>query len=145
MKVAEPLQRGYKPTESKYKHGAAQMYVTYDLPQKTRGESHALYPKVKRVYIAGNIKDWQVGTFAKRTGKTVHGVKIEYEQSRASYQRKGYTAARGGTQYEITPAQVRGTTSIFSKIVEVPEKAQHVELHIGTLPAKYGAALQDVR
>jgi len=109
------------------------------------GENHALYPKVKRVYIAGNVKNWQVGTFTKRTGKTVHGVKIEYEQSRASYQRKGYTAARGSTQYTIAPAQVRGTTSVFSKIVEVPENAQHVKLHTEILPAKYGAALQDVR
>jgi len=143
--MAEQTQRGYKPTESKYKHGAAEMYVAYDLPQKTRGETQALYPKVKRVYIAGSVKGWQVGTFAKRTGKTVHGVKIEYEQSRANYHRKGYTATRGSAQYEIAPAQVRGTTSIFSKIVEVPENAQHVQLHTGSLPAKYEAALQDVR
>ncbi len=47
----------YKTTESKYKGGAKEMYVTYDLWQATRGENQALYPKVKRVYIAGHVKD----------------------------------------------------------------------------------------
>ena len=68
--------QSYKTTESKYKGGAEEMYVTYDLWQETRGDGRALYPKVKRVYIAGQVKDWHVGTFAKRTGKHVHGVKI---------------------------------------------------------------------
>ena len=58
------------------------MYVTYDLCQDTRGSDEALYPKVKRVYIAGDVKDWDVGTFTKRSGKDVHGVKIDYEQGR---------------------------------------------------------------
>ena len=71
--------QSYKTTESKYKGGAEEMYVTYDLWQETRGDGRALYPKVKRVYIAGRVKDWHIGTFAKRTGKHVHGVKIEYE------------------------------------------------------------------
>ena len=88
----------YKTTEAKYKGGATEMYVTYDLWQATRGDSSALYPKVKRVYIAGHVTDWHVGTFVKRTGKQVHGVKIEYEQSREGYARKGYTATRGGTR-----------------------------------------------
>src|SRR5437773_948258 len=96
----------YKTTESKYKGGAEEMYVTYDLWQATRGEGRALYPKVKRVYIAGTVKDWHVGTFEKRTGKKVYGVKIEYEQSREGYTRQGYTAARGETRYHVPPTQV---------------------------------------
>jgi hypothetical protein len=35
------------------------MYVTYDVRQKTRGGGSAIYPKVKRVYIAGDVKTWQ--------------------------------------------------------------------------------------
>ncbi len=62
----EATKRRYKSTESKYKGGAKEMYVTYDIQQKTRGETRVLYPKVKRVYIAGNVKRWQVGTFEKR-------------------------------------------------------------------------------
>lgn len=49
----------YRPTEAKYKGGAHEMYVTYDLEQQTRRGS-AIYPKAKRVYIAGDVQDWQV-------------------------------------------------------------------------------------
>jgi len=50
-------QRSYRPTESKYKGGAHDMFVTYDLDERTRGGGTATYPKVKRVYIAGEVKD----------------------------------------------------------------------------------------
>ena len=56
-----------------------------------------------RFGFAGHVTDWQVGTFAKRTGKHVHGVKIGYEQSRASYARQGYMATRGNTRYHVPP------------------------------------------
>ena len=135
----------YKTTEAKYKGGAKEMYVTYDLWQATRGDSQALYPKVKRVYIAGHVTDWHVGTFAKRTGKKVHGVKIEYEQSRAGYTRQGYTATRGNTRYHVPPTQVRKSAARFSQIVEVPEAARNVRFHTGELPQHYHDALQDVR
>jgi hypothetical protein len=135
----------YRPTEAKYKGRAEEMYVTYDLPQQTRGGGQALYPKVQRVYIAGQVQDWHVGRFEKRTGKEVHGVKIDYEQSRAGYERKGYTASRGGTHYHVAPAKVRGGTSHFSKVVEVPDEARNVRFHAGKLPEKYQEALQEVR
>jgi hypothetical protein len=135
----------YKTTESKYKGGAEEMYVTYDLRQATRGEGQALYPKVKRVYIAGQVTHWQVGTFAKRTGRTVHGVKIDYAQSRQAYTRKGYRAQRGSTPYHVQPTHVRKSQATFSKIVEVPEEAQNVQFHAGALPRHYHDALQDVR
>jgi hypothetical protein len=140
-----PTQRQYKATESKYKGGAEEMYVTYDVAQETRGGGRTLYPKVKRVYIAGKVKDWKVGNFAKRTGRKVHGVKIDYEQSRARYERKAYTAKRGSTQYKVSPAKVAGGASNFSKIVEVPEDAHNVRFHTGKLPRKYQDALQAVR
>ena len=143
--MTKPAKNRYTPTEAKYKGGADQMYVTYDLSQKTRGGSRALYPKVQRVYIAGRVKDWQVGTFAKRTGRKVRGVKIDYEQSRAAYERKGYTAARGGTRYQVAPATVARSTSRFSKVVEVPQGARNVRFHAGKLPKEYRDALQDVR
>src|SRR5215510_13023657 len=89
--------RRYRPTESKYKGGAHEMYVTYDLKQKTRGGGSALYPKVKRVYIAGDVKHWRVGNVRKKSGRQVHGMRIEYEQSRRGYRRQGYEAERGTT------------------------------------------------
>jgi hypothetical protein len=51
----------YRPTESKFKGGASEMFVTYDLAQRTRGGGSATYPKVKRVYIAGKITDRKFG------------------------------------------------------------------------------------
>jgi hypothetical protein len=137
--------RHYKSTESKYKGRAKEMYVTYDLWQETRGDNRAVYPKVKRVYIAGEVTNWRTGTFKKRTGKEVYGVKIDYEQSRQGYSRKGYTAKRGDTEYQVAPAKVDGGKSHFSQIVEVPKDAKNVAFHTGTLPQKYGAALQKVR
>ena len=141
----EATKRRYKSTESKYKGGAKEMYVTYDIQQKTRGETRVLYPKVKRVYIAGNVKRWQVETFEKRTGKKVHGVKIDYEQWRAGYSRKGYTARHGNTEYQVSPTKIEGGKSNFSKIVEVPEDAQNVAFHKGVLPRQYQDTLQAIR
>jgi hypothetical protein len=135
----------YTPTEAKYKGRAREMYVTYDLPQSTRGEGRALYPKVRRVYVAGDVQNWRLGTFEKRTGRKVHGVRIDYEQSRAGYERRGYTARRGGTTYQVSPARVAGGTAHFSKVIEVPEGARNVQFHKGELPRKYRHALQDVR
>jgi hypothetical protein len=137
--------RPYKATAAQYKGGAAERYITYDLWQATRGERQALYPKVKRVYIAGNITDWRVGEFEKRSGKKVHGVKIAYEQRRAGYTRQEYTATRGTTRYRVSPAYVGESTARFAKIVEVPKEAQNVQFHTGRLPEKYHGALQDVR
>src|SRR5687768_4945812 len=143
--MANASDRRYKATESKYKGGAEEMYVSYDLLQKTRGARQVLYPKVKRVYIAGKVKNWQVGTFANRTGKDVYGVKIDYEQSRAGYVRKAYSATRGDTYYQVPPIRMKGSTSSFSKVVVVPSAAQNVQFHVGGLPQKYREALQDVR
>ncbi len=74
----------YHPTESKYKGGAHEMYVTYDLEQKTRSDGSAVYSKVKRVYIAGQVLDWKVGVVKKKSGREVYGVQINYAQSRKS-------------------------------------------------------------
>src|SRR2546425_7981162 len=100
----------YRTTESKYKGGAHEMFVTYDLEQKTRGGGKATYPKVKRVYIAGDVKNWKTGQVRKKSGREVHGVRIEYERSRTGHRRTGYTAERGGTQYEVPPTGVGATT-----------------------------------
>lgn len=143
--MTQTTQHPYKTTESKYKGGAQEMYVTYDLRQQTRGDNSAMYPKVKRVYIAGKVTNWQVGDFKKRTGRDVHGVKIEYEQSREGYERKGYTARRGGTEYRVAPTTIEKGKSHFSQVVEVPEDAQNVAFHASSLPQKYKEALQDVR
>jgi hypothetical protein len=100
---------------------------------------------VKRVYIAGDVKDWHAGDFKRRSGREVHGVKVDYEQTREGYHREGYTARRGTTTYQVPPADVRPTKQRFSQVVEVPEEARNVRFHRGALPQKYREALQDVR
>ena len=137
----------YKPTESKYKGGAKEMYITYDLQQETRGNQTAMYPKVKRVYVAGDVKDWKTGNVKKRSGQTVHGVEINYAQTRAGYRRRGYTAKRDGVPYKVKPSTVGGSSQEFRKVIEIPEKAQNIQFHTrpGKLPKKYQSALQNVR
>jgi hypothetical protein len=137
----------YRSTESKYKGGAREMYVTYDEKQKTRGGEEKLYPKVKRVYIAGEVKDWKVGNVRKRTGRQVHGVEIQYEQSRAGFQRRGFTARRGRTQYDVKPSSVERTAQRFRQVVEIPPDARNVHFYKNAdrLPARYQSAMQNVR
>jgi hypothetical protein len=142
---SQRTQHGYRPTESKYKGGADEIYVVYDLDQKTRGGGTALYPKVKRVYIAGHLKDWAVGDFTKKSGKVTHGVKIDYEQTRGGYQRKGFTATRMNRTYKVPPATVKPAKQSFTQVVEVPPDARNVHLQTGELPPRYREALQNVR
>jgi len=135
----------YRSTESKYKGGAQERYVTYDLPQQTRSGATAVYPKVKRVYIAGDVKDWSVGEFTKRSGRRSHGVKIDYEQTRRGYERKTFNATRGSTSYQVGPARVRPSAQRFSQVVEVPAQARNVRFHAEELPQSYRSSLQNVR
>ena len=144
--MTTPGARPYKSTESKYKGGAQEMYVTYDLKQHTRGGSSAMYPKVKRVYIAGDVKDWKLGDVKMRPGRAAHGMVIEYEQTRRRYRRKAFTAKRARTTYKVEPATVESTSQQFKKVVEVPKAAQNVHFYTGPkkLPKKYQSALQRV-
>jgi hypothetical protein len=105
--------RRYHSTESKYKGGAHEMHVTYDLEQRTRNGS-AVYPKVKRVYIAGDVTGWKTGMVQKKSGKKVHGMRIEYRQTRSRYHRMAYEAERGGTAYKVGEANVPATSQQFA-------------------------------
>jgi hypothetical protein len=145
--MATKTNHRYRPTESKYKGGAHEMYVTYDLKQKTRSGDSKLYPKVKRVYIAGDVKDWKTGNIKKRSGRTVHGVAIEYEQSRQGFRRRGFTAERGRTSYTVRPSTTGPTSQTFRQVLEVPEEAQNIHFYktAQKLPTKYRSALQSVK
>jgi hypothetical protein len=143
----EATVKKYRPTESKYKGGATEMYVAYDVEQRTRAGNTALIPKVKRVYIAGNIKGWKKGTFKKRSGREVYGIVIEYEQTRQSHPRQAYAAKRNKTDYKASPTTVTAGVQVFKQIVEVPEKALNAHFYAGAgeLPAQYKHALQNIR
>src|SRR5258708_36650588 len=135
----------YKSTESKYKGGAQDMYGTYDETQTTTSGREAAYPKAKSVYVAGKVTDWRVGNFTNRAGRKVHGVKIDYEQTRAGYSRKPYSGVRGTTPYKVSASTVGRGRSHFSKVVEVPQDARNVHFYTGKLPSKYQQARQRVR
>jgi hypothetical protein len=123
------------------------MYVTYDLARKTRSGGTATYPKVKRVYIAGEVQGSKLGTFSKRSGRQVRGVRIEYEQTRSRYHRQAFEAQRGDSHYQVAPASVSPASQHFVQIVEVPEDARNVRFHadLGSVPERYAHALQRVR
>ncbi|MEZ4520194.1 MAG: hypothetical protein R3A46_00925 [Thermomicrobiales bacterium] len=137
----------YSPTESKYKGGADEKYITYDLEQSTRGDNTAMYPKVKRVYVSGDVTGTEIGTFAKESGKEVFGMRIAYERTRAGYERSGYKATRSdtGTTYEVPPTMVEGSSETFERIEELPEDAKNIAFHDSDLPERYERALQDVK
>jgi hypothetical protein len=137
----------YRPTAAKDKGGARDVFVAYDIEQRTRSGSTAIYPKVKRVYIAGEVKDWKAGNFHKRSGREVHGVRIEYERTRRGYDRSGYLAHRGNAEYGVPPGHVPPTHQRFAKIIELPAKARSAHFYYGleSLPERYRHALQHVR
>jgi hypothetical protein len=108
-----------------------ELFITYDVHQKTTNGHNAVFPRVKRVSIAGQVQNWDVGTIEMRSGRTAHGVRIEYEQSR-----KGYTRTRAGEESHVPPG-----VSLFTKVVEVPERALNIALH-EELPERYRQALQ---
>jgi hypothetical protein len=137
----------YRPTESKYKGGGRKMYITYDLDQRTRGGGSALIPKIKRVYIAGPVDGWKFGDFRKRSGREVHGVRIEYQQRRRQYRREAYRATREQTGYEVAPTGVRTAKQRFAQIVELPPQARNVGFYADRteLPARFRHARQKVR
>jgi hypothetical protein len=141
------IHRRYRRTESKLKGGAKEMYITYDVKQRTRSGSKAIYPKVKRVYIAGEVKGWEVGEFQKRTGRQVYGVRIEYLQERKRYHRDAFTASRGDTEYDVAPASIGATTQRFTQVVELPRDARDAQFYTDakSLPERFRHALQNVR
>ena len=71
----------------------------------TRGTQNAIYHKVKRVYITGEVTDWRTGLIREKTGREVHGLRIEYERNRKGYRRREYAAHRGETKYLVESGQ----------------------------------------
>lgn len=124
--------------------GSNTMYVTYDLERNTPDGGRASFPRVKRVSIHGEVKDWTCGDCKKRSGRTVYGVAIEYQGRRAGFERQGYTARRGGSEYRVSPAQVRPAARTFRKVVPLPTRAENVHFYpaAGQMPYRYRYALE---
>lgn len=113
---------------NQYKGGSDQWFVTYELGPDTNDEGTC--PQVTRVYLSGELCNWELGTFATHSGAVVHGVKIEYQRTHESYR-----AHDGDGEYETA-----SNTRRFVKVIEVPPGATHVRLR-AALPDRYRHAL----
>jgi len=109
----------YKPTTAKYKGRTKTLYIYYESRDRVRGGKVRWKPHVKRVYVSGELIEWEVGTFTNKYGRKVFGVKIVYDTPR-----KSFIAERGGMMY-----RVKRTTMIVTKIVELPRDARNIKLY----------------
>lgn len=109
-----------EPMNSKHKERAKETYVTYELERRSRSGDYVIQIKIKRVFIPGEVTGWKVGHFTKRSGRIVNGIKISYDRERVDYQRDG-SEQRRSDHLELGDASL-------SKVVELPEKAAHVQL-----------------
>jgi len=90
----------------------------YENLERTRAGNKVWKPRVKRVYISGKLLRWQKGRVRKRTGETVNGIKLVYENTR-----KGFKAQRGNTRYSVSRAEME-----VAKVVELPKGARNIRL-----------------
>lgn len=102
-----------------------QMHITYDLQQnETGGQAKPLVIRgAKRVPLppgGGELVGWKVGEFdsGTNTGKKVYGVRVRY--------------------------RLAGQGETTQLIAEVPSHAQNVQVHLGSVPKEYEAALGSV-
>jgi len=93
-------------------------YIKYENLERTRAGNKVWKPRVKRVYISGKLLRWQKGRVRKRTGETVNGIKLIYENTR-----KGFKAQRGNTRYSVSRAEME-----VAKVVELPKGARNIRL-----------------
>ena len=108
----------YKPSEYPRVGPGKYYYIMYENLERTRAGNKVWKPRVKRVYISGKLLRWQKGRVRKRTGETVNGIKLVYENTR-----KGFSARRGNTRYSVSSAEME-----VAKVVELPKGARNIRL-----------------
>ena len=108
----------YKPSEYPRVGPGRYYYIMYENLERTRAGNKVWKPRVKRVYISGKLLRWQKGRVRKRTGETVNGIKLIYENTR-----KGFKAQRGNTRYSVSRAEME-----VAKVVELPKGARNIRL-----------------
>jgi len=108
----------YKPSEYPRVGPGRYYYIMYENLERTRAGNKVWKPRVKRVYISGKLLRWQKGRVWKRTGETVNGIKLIYENTR-----KGFKAQRGNTRYSVSRAEME-----VAKVVELPKGARNIRL-----------------
>ncbi|HIJ05862.1 MAG: hypothetical protein XE11_1884 [Methanomicrobiales archaeon 53_19] len=106
----------YKKTTEKYRGKTRTYWITYEVP--SRGTEEPV-DKAKRFYVSGDLKRTEgPDTFENKMGNKTYGIKVTYENPR-----KGYTAERNGTTYEV-----EATKTEVTKIVELPKNAVNIKI-----------------
>ncbi|MDN7026113.1 hypothetical protein FGU65_14700 [Methanoculleus sp. FWC-SCC1] len=106
----------YTETTAKYAGETRTYWITYEVPSSRTREP---VDKAKRFYVPGDLKKTEgPDYFENRMGNRTYGIRVTYENPR-----KGYTAERGETGYEV-----EATTTTVTKIVKLPEDALHVQV-----------------
>jgi len=123
-------------------NGAHEMYVTYDVEDKSRGQSR-VDSVVKPIYVSGRVREWRASVARNRTGQDVYGVLIKLEQEHKSRRKKMYLV-RGGRISPILPASVYRAVDSYTQMVELPVDARNVKVYESgaAMPLKYQRALQ---
>jgi len=93
------------------------------------------------------VKDWKTGVVRKKTGREVHGVRIEYEQSRKGYQRGDTRRTEVRRNIAYSPQPSKRAPDVFAQVVEIAKRARNVRFYSdhAELPVEYRQALQRVR
>ena len=108
----------YRPSEYPRVGPGKYYYIFYENLEQTRSGKKVWKPRAKRVYISGRLKSWKKGTFVKRSGSRVFGIKFVYENTR-----KPFKAQRDSTKYSVGRA-----TMDVKKIMELPKNARKVRI-----------------
>jgi hypothetical protein len=111
-----------------------EMYITYELAQRTRGGGSAIFPRVKRVYIPGDVVEWGVGRFRKRSGRMVHGVRITYRMRDGAAPEEPRKAPRSTTN--TAGGDTSAPARRFTQVIDLPDAARNVQLHEAQRPGR---------
>ena len=133
----------YKPSEYRYKGTGKYYYILYEHLEKTRSGKKTWKPRAKRVFVSGKLISKEIGYFINKYGRRVHGIKLIYENVRAPYNRKSFTAKRGKTKYRVSATHIPRTKVPVTKIVELPKNIRKVK--ITTSKRKAEPTLPNVR
>jgi hypothetical protein len=131
----EQVQEAPRPQRRARDVADQEMYVTYDLAQRTRGGGTAIFPKVKRVYIPGDLVEWGVGHFRKRSGRPVYGVRITYEIGDEAAPAPA-RSIKSDTPSRNRTSSKKPTARRFTQVVDLPSAARNVQLHEAQRPGR---------
>lgn len=124
----EPISNSGNTGESK----ECDLYVTFELGATGEGNEGFAYPGLRCLPLRGQVSSWQTDHFDRDDGSRFFGIRITY-MNRTTEGPGAATAPRDDTGSNVH--------RIFNQeIVELPEGATNIQLHIGKIPSLYDEA-----